>query len=57
MTQLLDRVRTVVRSLGNEGALANIRSDMANAAENRAAVDQLVQRLAVTEAGRIARAA
>ncbi len=43
MTALLDRVRTAMRSLGNDGALANVESDMATAAQNRAAVDHLAR--------------
>ena len=57
MAAVLDRVRTVIRSFGNDGAVANVRSDIATAAEDRQAVDRLVQRLAVVEAGRTARAA
>ena len=57
MPALLDRVRTVIRSFGNDGAVANVHSDIATAALNRQAVDRLVQRLAVVEASRIARAA
>lgn len=57
MATMLDRVRIAMRSLGNDGAVANVRSDIATAAQDREAVDRLVQRLAVLEAGRAARAA
>ncbi len=57
MASVLDRVRTVIRSFGNDGALANVRSDIATAALDREAVDHLVQRMAVVEASRVARAA
>jgi hypothetical protein len=57
MPALLDRVRTVIRSFGNDGAVANVQSDIATAAQDRQAVDRLLQRLAVVEAGRAARAA
>jgi hypothetical protein len=57
MASVLDRVRTVIRSFGNDGAVANVQSDIATAAQDRQAVDRLVQRLAVVEASRIARAA
>ena len=57
MATMLDRVRIAMRSLGNDGAVANVRSDIATAARDREAVEQLVQRLAVLEAGRAARAA
>ena len=46
MAELLSRVRSAVRSLGNEGAVANVRSDMAAAADMRAEVDRLAQRIA-----------
>ena len=57
MASVLDRVRTVIRSFGNDGALANVQSDIATAALDREAVDRLAPRLAVVEASRIARAA
>ena len=57
MPALLDRVRTVIRSFGNDGAVANVQSDIANAAQDRQAVDRLLRRLAVVEASRTARAA
>ena len=57
MPAVLDRVRTVIRSFGNDGAVANVRSDIVMAAHDRQAVDRLVQRLAVVEAARTARAA
>ena len=57
MAAVLDRVRAVMRSFGNDGAVANVQSDIATAAQDRQAVDRLVQRLAVVEASRSARAA
>ena len=57
MASVLDRVRTVIRSFGNDGALANVRSDIATAALDREAVDHLAQRMSVVEASRAARAA
>ena len=48
MLQMLNRIRTAVRSLGNDGALANVVAEMAQAAAARQAVDQLELRLAVT---------
>lgn len=57
MPALLDRVRTVIRSFGNDGAVANVQSDIATAAQDHQAVDRLLQRLAVVEASRTARAA
>jgi hypothetical protein len=57
MAHLLDRVRTAMRSLGNDGALANVAADMASAARDREAVELLVQRLAVAEVVFVARAA
>ena len=53
MAQLLARaraaVRTVHRVVGNEGAVANVQSHLAAAAEARAAVDQLAWRVALAE--------
>ncbi len=46
MAELLSRVRFAVRSLGNEGAVANVRSDMAAAASMHAEVDRLEHRIA-----------
>jgi hypothetical protein len=57
MTALLARVRTAIKSLGNDGALANVESAIATAAQDRAAVDHLLERLAVIEAARILPAA
>ena len=48
MAELLSRVRSAVRSLGNEGAVANVRSDMAAAADMRAEVERLEQRVAAS---------
>jgi hypothetical protein len=47
MTQLLSRFRDAVSSLGNEGALANVVSEMGRAAAARHAVDQLELRMAL----------
>ena len=49
MALLLARVRSAVRSLGNEGAVINVRTHLAAAAEARAAVDQLAWRIAAAE--------
>jgi hypothetical protein len=47
MAELLERVRSAVRSLGNDGAVANIRSDMAAAAHMRQEVERLERRMAL----------
>ncbi len=47
MAQLLSRLREAVSSFGNEGALANVVSEMGRAAAARHAVDQLELRLAL----------
>jgi hypothetical protein len=57
MAQLLNRVRTVVRSLGNQGALRNVEAELAATAQARAAVDHLVARLAEQETLRTPQAA
>jgi hypothetical protein len=57
MTQLLSRLRQTVRSLGNEGALANIISEMGQAAAARHAVDQLELRMALVAPAPMPRAA
>ena len=57
MVQMLNRIRTAVRSLGNDGALANVVAEMAQAAAARQAVDQLELRLAVTTPRRRSHAA
>jgi hypothetical protein len=44
---LMDRIRALVSSLGNEGAMANVLADMGRAAAQRHAVDQLEVRFAV----------
>lgn len=49
MAQLLHRVRTVVRALGNAGAIRNVESELAAVAQARAAVDSLAARLAEQE--------
>jgi len=49
MALLLDRVRTVVEALGNAGAISNVESELAAAAQARAAVDSLAARLAEQE--------
>jgi hypothetical protein len=57
MTQLTTRLRELVGSLGNNGALANVGADMARAAKARRAVDQLERRLARTDSSPAAPAA
>ncbi len=47
MVQMLNRIRATVRSLGNDGALANVVAEMARATAARHAVEQLELRLAV----------
>ena len=47
MAQLMSRLRAAVRSLGNEGALANVVSEMGRAAAARHSVEQLEVRLAL----------
>ena len=46
MTAIVIRVRAVVRSLGNDGALANAGGELQRLASARAAVDRLEQRFA-----------
>jgi len=48
MPELLERVRSAVRSLGNDGAVANIRSDLVAAALMRREVERLEARMALT---------
>src|SRR4051812_43496229 len=47
MTGIVVRLRAAVRSLGNDGALANVVTELHQAAAARAAVAQLEQRFAV----------
>jgi hypothetical protein len=47
MAQLMSRLRAVVSSIGNEGALANVLSEMGRAAAARHAVEQLEVRMAI----------
>jgi hypothetical protein len=49
MTAIVIRLRAVVRSLGNDGALANAGGELQRAAAARAAVEQLEQRFAAVE--------
>jgi hypothetical protein len=46
MTAIVDRLRAAVRSLGNDGALANVVTELHRAAAARAAVEQLELRYA-----------
>jgi hypothetical protein len=46
MTVIVIRLRAVVRSLGNDGAVANAGGQLRRAAEARAAVDRLERRFA-----------
>ncbi len=49
MTRLLTRLRSTYRSLGNDGAVANVRTHLAATAEARAAVDRLAWRIAAAD--------
>jgi hypothetical protein len=57
MTPIVDRFRAVVRSLGNDGALANVVTELHRAAAARAAVAQLEQRFAAVTAAPVPDAA
>jgi hypothetical protein len=57
MAQMMTRLRNALRSLGNDGAVANVSSVMARAAADRHAVDQLGLRLARATPARAAPAA
>jgi hypothetical protein len=65
MPLVLDRVRAVTSSIrraigtsiGNDGALLNVQTHLAAAAEARAAVDQLAWRLAAAERAQAAQRA
>ena len=46
MAAIVTRLRTAVRSLGNDGALANAGAELRRTADARAAVDRLEQRFA-----------
>jgi len=46
MTQIVHRLRIAIRSLGNEGALANAAASLHRTAAAHAAVDRLELRLA-----------
>jgi hypothetical protein len=46
MEAIVIRVRAVVRSLGNAGALANAHGELVRTATAHAAIDRLEQRLA-----------
>jgi hypothetical protein len=47
MTKLISRLRTAMSALGNEGAVANVVSELARAAAARHAVEQLEARMAL----------
>jgi hypothetical protein len=49
MTAIVITLRSVVRSLGNEGALANAGGELQRTAEAHAAVDRLERRFATIE--------
>jgi hypothetical protein len=49
MAYFLAGVRSVLRRLGNDGALANVSAQLAAAAEAHAEVEQLVWRVAVAD--------
>ncbi len=57
MAQLMHRIRNAVRSLGNEGAVANVGAAMARTAAQHQAVDQLELRLALATPGPTSRVA
>jgi hypothetical protein len=48
MTAIVIRLRAMVRSLGNDGALANARGELRRAAEASAAVERLEARFGTT---------
>jgi hypothetical protein len=48
MTAIVIRLRAVVRSLGNDGALANAAGELRRAAEANAAVERLEARFGTT---------
>ncbi len=50
MTAIVRRLRSAVRSLGNDGALANVVTELHHAAAARAAVEQLEARFAAVSA-------
>jgi hypothetical protein len=50
MTSIVVRLRAAVRSLGNDGALANVVTELHRAAAARAAVEHLEQRFAAVAA-------
>jgi hypothetical protein len=54
---LMDRMRALVSSLGNEGALTNVMAEMGRAAAQRHAVDQLELRVAIATDARPRRVA
>jgi hypothetical protein len=47
MTKLISRLRTAMSALGNEGAVANVLSELGRAAAARHAVEQLEARMAL----------
>jgi hypothetical protein len=55
LTGLRGRLRSAVRGLGNDGAVANVATHLAAAAEARAAVDQLAWRVAAADRAATAR--
>jgi hypothetical protein len=61
MTRLLTTLRSTclvaVRSLGNDGALTNVRTHLAATAEARAAVDRMAWRVAAADRAAAARVA
>ncbi|MGZ4737136.1 MAG: hypothetical protein ACXV9P_18745 [Acidimicrobiia bacterium] len=57
MLQLMTRLRTVVSSLGNDGAVANVRSELSRAAAARHAIDQLELRMALLADAQVLHAA
>ncbi len=56
MAQLMSRLRAAVSALGNEGALANVLTEMGRAAAARHSVEQLEVRMALAHEPRPAQA-
>jgi len=57
MAVVFDRLRTLVSSLGNDGAVANALAEIGRTAAARAAVDQLELRMALAQEAAPPRAA
>jgi len=57
MANLMSRLRTAVSSLGNDGAVANVLSELGRAEAARHAVEQLEARMTAAAAVRLPHAA